>query len=299
MSPYLGRGIRNVGRDAYRAALSAAANSSMAPSAEASATLQARSAASGAAQETTSTALTGATGAALHIHGLLASRQNVLHAGDARRGASGVTAMTAGSGTSTSSTTSSSVRSTTIESPSALIAVTAFTEGTPRRAASCTSTCWAYSSAEPSPHRMRSKPPSPTIAASSSAVAGGIAQRQRVVGDHDQIVDPAGEHVLLQLGVVDGGRPHRHGGHRGAGVGSSQLGRRLKRVQVVGRHRPLRLGEVQGAIGGHLDVLIVGNHLECHCDLHFCTFLFKNFSHVSVRFKAERLAAADSAPLVP
>ena len=34
-----------------------------------------------------------------------------------------------------------------------------------------------------------------------------------------------------------------------------------------------------------LDVLIVGNHLECHCDLHFCTFLFKNFSHVSVRFK--------------
>lgn len=69
------------------------------------------------------------------------------------------------------------------------------------------------------------------------------------------------------------------------GVGSSQLGRRLERVQIVGRHRPLRLGEVQGAIGGHLDVLIVGNHLECHCDLHFCTFLFKNFSHVSVRFK--------------
>ena len=56
---------------------------------------------------------------------------------------SGATDTTAGSGTSTVSTTSSSVRSTSSAPPLAAIFVAPFTTGTPRRAASCTSTCCA------------------------------------------------------------------------------------------------------------------------------------------------------------
>ena len=56
---------------------------------------------------------------------------------------SGATDTTHGSGASTTSTTSSSVRSTVTEPEPASIIVAPLTEGSPRRAASCTSTCCA------------------------------------------------------------------------------------------------------------------------------------------------------------
>ena len=168
--------------------------------------------------------------------GFLPAARNVLH-GMRGVATSGVTAMTAGSGTPPSSTTSRA-RLATIESPSALMAVTASPRELPGAAGRPASTCWAYSSAEPSPHRMRSAP-SLCDRGQPSAVRGGIEMGQRVVGDHDQIVDRGRARSSSSLSRR-WRPPHRHG-HRGSRGWQQPAGPPPERVQVVGRHRPLRL----------------------------------------------------------
>ena len=73
--------------------------------------------------------------------------------------------------------------------------------------------------------------------------------------------------VLLGLGIVDGGGPRRHG-DGGASRGGGQLDRGLQGVQVVlGDDRP-GFREVQRPVGGHLDVLVVGDDFDCGDYLH-------------------------------
>ena len=53
-----------------------------------------------------------------------------------------------------------------------------------------------------------------------------------------------------------------------AGPAVSQLGGGLDGVQVVGGHDRLGLRVVQCAVGGNLDILVVGNDLAANHDVH-------------------------------
>ena len=58
-------------------------------------------------------------------------------------------------------------------------------------------------------------------------------------------------------------------------VGGSQLGCSLDGVQVVLGNFLRSFGRVEAAVSCNLDVLVVGNDLECDDDVHVFSFLFE------------------------
>ena len=94
----------------------------------------------------------------------------------------------------------------------------------------------------------------------------GVEIRARIVGDHEQLLGAAGEHVLLQLGFVD--RFRADGGDHDLIAVACELGSGFERVEIVGGYGVLRLGIVERTVAGDLDILIVRHDLECNDDVH-------------------------------
>ena len=108
----------------------------------------------------------------------------------------------------------------------------------------------------------------------------GIHAGAGVVGGHEQLVNATGQSALLELGLVDGSRTRGNGHSSGTLDLGGQLSSHLQSVQVVHGDGVLRLGVVQRAITGDLDVLIVRNHLECSGYLHLEPSLHKLVTEV-------------------
>lgn len=77
----------------------------------------------------------------------------------------------------------------------------------------------------------------------------GVHVRVGVIGSHEELVHAAGEHVLLELGVIDGRGAGSDGHHARVLARGAELGRSLERVQIVGGHDALGLGAVERAVG--------------------------------------------------
>ena len=89
-----------------------------------------------------------------------------------------------------------------------------------------------------------------------------------IVGHEHELVNTAGQDVLLQLRVIGLGVSHGHGHHAGILNALSQLDGGLDGVQIVGGHHTGGLRAIDGQIGIDDEILVVGHDLNGYCNDH-------------------------------